>query len=93
MHPTISKAIADRRQLSFLYKGAKRVVEPHTYGQQANGIDALSAWQLSGGSGTGFRMYLIQDMSALIALEAVFAAPRPEYRRTDRRFALIYAEV
>ena len=92
MNELICKAIRETSLLSFTYKGALRWVEPHAYGLQANGSGGLCAWQLGGGSGEGFRFYLISEMQALTA-GGPFKGPRPDYRRADKRFVQIYAEL
>ena len=92
MNATICKAINDVSELGFTYKGVQRWVEPHTYGLQANGREALCAWQTSGGSGDGFRLFLVSEMSAL-APGKPFGSPRPGYNPSDNRFTRIYAEL
>lgn len=92
MTDLICKAIEEVRALGFLYKGVQRWVEPHTYGAQANGKDGVCAWQLSGGSGEGYRLFLKDEISDL-SLGEPFGGPRPGYRRGDRRFEIIYAEL
>lgn len=92
MNDMICKAIWEARLLSFTYKGASRWVEPHAYGRQANGNDSLSAWQLGGGSGEGFRLFLLSELQNL-TLGDPFDGPRPDYRKRDKRFVHIYAEL
>lgn len=93
MHELISKAIEELKLIRFGYKGALRTVEPHSYGRQANGTDALCAWQLSGGSGQEFRLFRTGDVEMLQLLDENFDGPRPGYRRGDRRFVVMHAEL
>lgn len=93
MNVLISKAIAKRRLIRFGYKGALRTVEPHCYGRQANGADALCGWQRSGGSGQAFRLYRCDEIEMVQLVEEDFPEPRPGYRRGDSRFVIIYAEL
>jgi hypothetical protein len=92
MNAMICKAISDRTLLGFTYKGTQRWVEPHTYGVQLNGNEALSASQVTGGSGDGFRLFVIAEMARL-SIGETFIGPRNGYRQGDRRFQAIYAEL
>lgn len=92
MNATICKAISDHAQLVFSYKGVQRWVEPHAYGLQSNGKEALCAWQIAGGSGDGFRLFLVDDMIGL-SIADLFEEPREGYRRGDQRFQPIFAEL
>lgn len=78
--------------LGFIYKGIQRWVEPHTYGRQPNGKDGLCAWQVTGNSGDGYRMFFVSDATGL-ALGENFSGPRPGYHLRDQRFQDIYAEL
>ena len=91
MNMLISKAIAERRLIRFGYKGAVRTVEPHTYGRQTNGADALCGWQLSGGSGQEFRLFRCDEIEMLHLMDGNFHDARPGYRRGDSRFVVTYA--
>lgn len=93
MNMLISKAIAERRLIRFGYKGSVRVVEPHTYGRQANGVEALCAWQLSGGSAQQFRLFRCDEIGNVQILDENFSAPRPGYRQRDPRFVAVHAEL
>ncbi len=92
MDITICKAINEGRLLGFFYKGVQRWVEPHTYGLQISGKEALCAWQTTGGSGEGFRLFLKGDMDSLVVGDP-FDGPRAGYHRGDRRFHVIHAEL
>jgi len=80
MNMLISKAIPERRLIRFGYKGSARVVEPHTYGPQANGAEALRAWQLSGGSAEQFRLFRCDEIESVQLMDDIFSAPSPGYR-------------
>lgn len=92
MNDLICKAIAETRVLGFDYKGVQRWVEPHSYGAQPNGKEGVCAWQLTGGSGEGYRMFLTADIAGL-SMGDTFDGPRPGYHRGDQRFQIIYAEL
>ena len=93
MNRTIINAIEGRLLLTFKYKGTTRVAEPHTYGVQHNGIESLSAWQLSGGSGQDFRLYILHEMTMIEPQNQTFDDERPSYQKGDRRYANIFAEL
>jgi hypothetical protein len=84
MEDAICKAIAERKVISFSYKGQRRTVEPHLVGYNKSGALALSAWFLRGGSesneGEGWRVYMVSEMSSLDALAERFDGPRPGYK-------------
>jgi len=93
MNALIRKAVEEQRLIRFGYKGAVRTVEPHSYGRQGNGSDALCAWQVAGGSGQEFRLFRTDEMEMLQLLDENFDGPRPGYRRGDSRFAMMHAEL
>lgn len=93
MNQTIYKAIAESRLLRFWYKGSCRVAEPHTYGERQRGGQGLCAWQLSGGSGEDFRLFILDEMSRIECLEERFPGARAGYQRGDGQFSMIYAEL
>lgn len=92
MNDLIGKAIVERHTLGFTYKGVQRWVEPHTYGVQPNGREGVCAWQLAGGSGDGYRLFLVEEMAGL-SIGEPFDGPRPNYHRGDQRFRIIFAEL
>ncbi|WP_157052021.1 hypothetical protein [Qipengyuania citrea] len=69
--------------ISFNYKDAVRVVEPHLVGVNTKGNSCLSAFQISGGSGQSFRSYLFDEMSGLEVSDEEFSGPRPGYNPDD----------
>lgn len=80
----ICQAIADFKILEFTYQGAHRTVEPHLLGYDGDGDLTLSAWQLLGGSGSGFRDFHVSKLFALYIGQHTFAGPRPGYNRSDK---------
>lgn len=93
MNDLIRKAIGERRLISFVYKQATRLVEPHAFGRQRNGTDAFCGWQVAGGSDEAFRLFRLDEITAISLLDEEFADARSGYSRGDRRFVLIYAEL
>lgn len=93
MNQVIIDAISGTKVLAFQYKGQVRHVEPHTYGRLNNGHEALCAWQIAGGSGQDYRLFLISDISFASISPDAFGGPRPGYHRGDQRFSQIFAEL
>jgi hypothetical protein len=93
----ICHAIGERSLLMFGYRGTVRVVEPHLYGRNTAGHDALSAWMRPGWSRTdpegGWRMFLAADLEAVSVLPDGFAGPRPEYNPADPHFVEVYCQL
>jgi hypothetical protein len=87
---TICEAIRSRNLIQFFYsEGAApgdRVVEPHMVAYNKKNVLALSAWYLSGTSGSqegpGWREYLLESISNVVILPETFSAPRPTYNPT-----------
>lgn len=85
----ICGAIGSRNVIRFYYQGGSepgfREVEPHQVGYTKAGRLALSGWYLSGasksGTGPGFKLYLLDEISGLEVLPTQFAGPRPEFVR------------
>lgn len=93
----ITDAIGHRHLLTFRYDGFLRIVEPHTYGTDRKGHEALRAYQVSGGSDSGesvgWKIFHVGDMRGLSTLPDSFSGPRPGYKRGDRAFAVIRAQL
>ena len=94
---TISSAIHDRHLLSFTYDGFPRVVEPHCCGTDKKGHPALRAYQVQGGSESGeyvgWKLFHIREIRQLTILPGKFPVPRPDYKRNDKGFLRIDAQI
>lgn len=100
MHDSIiCDALRRRRHLRFYYKDhlSPTVVEPYTYGDNKAGHPVLSAWLVSGETHDVtppfWRLYRVDEMQVVEALESSFAQNRPGYKPQDSRFALIRCRV
>lgn len=97
MDAAIIKAIQDRRILIFNYRGSPREVEPHAYGVNTVGHEALSCFQVAGSSSTGtprdWKTLLVSEMSLLTMTDQTFPGPRPDYVRDSKMFTRIYAQL
>lgn len=93
----IPTAIHNKQLLSFTYDGYSRTVEPHTYGVDTKGHRALRAYQVGGGSDsgefTGWKIFHVNEMRGLSTLPAQFAGPRHGYKRGDKAFSAIHAQL
>jgi hypothetical protein len=76
----LRQAIAERRQITFMLDGCRRVGEPHDYGIHA-GMPRLFFYQTDGasrsGSALGWRWATVAKISHLQLLDRTFAGPRP----------------
>lgn len=93
----ITSAIRARQLLSFNYDGFARTVEPHTYGIDKKGQNALRAYQVSGGSESGeyvgWKLFHVSQICGLSVLQQTFSSPRPKYKKGDTAFVTIQAEL
>jgi hypothetical protein len=90
---TIYEAIGDRRVLAFSYKGQARTAEPYIVGYDGNSKLVLSAVQLSGGSGTGFRSFSVDELSSVAKTGRKFHGTHPDYNPHDPYFMHILKQV
>lgn len=90
---TIYESIDQRRVLSFLYKGVERTAEPYIVGYDGRLNLVLSAVQISGGSGSGFRSYRVDGLSDLAATRLHFSGTHPDYNPRDPYFTRILRQV
>ncbi len=90
---TLCRAIRGRRHVLFVYDHIARAVEPHIVGLDHGGQVLLSAWQLLGGSGQGFRSFHVAEISQLTVSDTRFAGPRPEYNPDHNIFAEVLCQL
>jgi hypothetical protein len=93
----ICQAIAERRLLMFGYGDAVRVVEPHLYGLNTAGHEALSAWLRPGLSRAdpegGWRMFLVDQLRGAQLLPETFEGPRPDFNPNDQHFTQAFCRL
>jgi hypothetical protein len=89
----ICRAVAERRRLSFAYKGSRRLVEPYILGTDADGALLLSAVQFAGGSGRGFRSFVVAQIASLSVTQERFFGNHPDYNPRDRLFARVLCQI
>jgi hypothetical protein len=97
MHPTIIEAIKQRRVLSVSYDGLPRKVEPHIYGINSAGHEALSCYQVEGGSASGnpegWKMLLVSKLDKAILTELTFTPRTSPSPWADKPMRQVYAQV
>lgn len=84
----ICEAIEKRLEVSIVYSGSQRAVEPHILGYNAKGALILSAWQASGGSGQGWRDFFVDKIASITLGQTHFLA-RPGYNSDDSTLSQI----
>ena len=89
MNTKICWCIGNRDVITFNYKGHPRRVEPYLLGYDKDGGLTLSAWQLSGGSGTGWRNFHVSKISGIATTAYNFSQTRQGYNRYDSTMSQI----
>jgi predicted DNA-binding transcriptional regulator YafY len=89
----IREAILKRRRLSFTYGGGTRIVDPYILGVDDEGRLLLSAVQVSGGSGAGFRTFRVDAIAAPAVTDQKFFGNHPDYNPRDRLFAHVLCQI
>jgi len=75
--------IRRKEVIMFMYADSLRVVEPHLLGRDESGDLTLSAWQLSGATGSGWRDYHVEKMTSIDATNRSFKNARPGFNPND----------
>lgn len=89
MNQTILLAVQNMQTLRFRYHNEMRVVEPHCYGVDGKGHEAIRAFQLGG---KGWRLFHVAEIQGLSSGGQGFQVRR-EYKRNDSAMDRIYAQV
>ena len=90
---TLETAIRNKRVIMFTYKYSLRTVEPHLLGISNTGVLTLSAYQLLGGSGQGWRDFHIGKIHGITTTGQSFVQPRLGYNPFDTTMSQILARV
>lgn len=89
---TITDAIRRKRMLHLDYHGKSRTVIPHVLGYAGAGQLSLSAYQVSG-TGNGWRMFHLDEVSKVESTGTGFSRPRHDYNPNDPAFDKIVARL
>jgi predicted DNA-binding transcriptional regulator YafY len=96
MNQAIVEAIQNKKQLIVEYKGAARVVEPHTFGNDKKGALKLRAFQTNDKNDPakveGWRLFNVTDITGLRTLDEEFVT-RPGYNTNDVVFQDVLAKL
>lgn len=91
------EAIAKSRRLALTYAGHDRVVEVHVAGHARQGEPLMRAWQVRGGSESGepvgWKMFRMEDVTALRLTDERSLAPRPDYEPHDPAIVRIVCQI
>jgi hypothetical protein len=87
MNQSICDAIRNRKVLRLVYGWGHRIVEPHAYGINEKDHELLRCFQTSGESKSnepiGWKIFRVDEINQLSALDQSFASARPGYKRGD----------
>ncbi|BCJ70673.1 hypothetical protein CS0771_02170 [Catellatospora sp. IY07-71] len=95
---TLRAAIAQRRVVTFFYKGYSRSVIPMAVGQSRDNTWMLRGQQVAGGSSSGGtsidapKLFKIAEVMDIAVSNDTFAVPS-QYRPGDSAFVVIEAEL
>lgn len=89
VHDVLCQAIKARAMVRFRYRSRWRTAEPHIVGYDHEGAALLSAWQLGGGSGTGFRSFRLDMLTEIAIVPQTFEGPRKGYNPRDPHLARV----
>lgn len=84
MKKLICDAIKNKSILKLRYNNSIRTCEPHLLGYDSTNDLTLSAWQLTGQSGEGWRDYHVSKASGISITEKSFATARADYNQKDK---------
>ena len=96
MNADLVRAIEEKRLVEFVYKTARRIVEPHDYGIRG-GEETLLGYQLSGrkdsGAVRGWREFKLMKLGQLRVLERTFPGSRADSAQHHRAWDVLFARV
>lgn len=97
MNQHIIFAIRSKHVLRLQYKSFVRIVEPHAFGFDTNGVAMLRCFQTAGGSTANAPAdWKMLDVAEILGLELTgetFNGPRPGYKFNDEAMVKITAQI
>lgn len=97
MYRTIIEAIKQRRVLNVFYDGHNRSVEPHIYGINSAGHEAVSCYQVGGGSASGnpegWKMLLTSKLDRADLTNEIFTPRTSPSPWADKPMRHVYEHV
>jgi|BioPla2DNA2_1021312.scaffolds.fasta_scaffold11721_6 hypothetical protein len=92
----LCNAIKKRSQISIVYDGKVRIVDPYLVGINKKGNEALRAYQVGGYSSSGnlpaWRLYLLKNINSVEILDTSFKI-HPQYNPNDKDMVQISCRV
>ena len=90
-------AIRDKRVITMVYAGHRRIVEPYIHGNTSAGIEVLLGFQRQGGSTSGYRSswrtFHVAKISCLELTNIAFLFQQESYHPTAREVSTIHCQV
>lgn len=95
MNATLVNAIKKMKMLELRYHGYSRLVEPHAYGCDKDGVEILRCYQTSGGSNSGenvgWKLLKVREALSLHEIETTFSLRR-DYKRNDKAMIQFFVQ-
>lgn len=94
LNQALVRSIQKRFPLEIKYNGEKRVIEPHTFGQNSRGNDVVTAYQTNDNDGdTGWRVFLKEDIEDFMEIVDTNFEVREGYNPEDQSIQKIYEKI
>lgn len=93
----IENAIKNLNLLIFQYQGYPQTIEPHIFGVDDRGRHAVLGYEVTEvgqlDKSRGWRFFYLSEMFGLSVSSTKFNGPRSGYKRSDKRFRRIIAQI
>jgi hypothetical protein len=97
MNHVIIQAIQEKKCIEFTYDHIIRTVEPYTYGITKNDHELVRCYQIKGNHSSlkhhDWCLFDVNEIKSLSLSEESFSGSRIEYKKGDKVFRTIYAEI
>ncbi len=87
--PILCDAIRQRRQIRFIYKSFRWMVEPYLLGYSPDGDMVLNGWVVSHRHETGWQQFHVPLMSNVVLMQKRFLRARYDYNPYDKSIAQV----
>lgn len=94
----VDRAITQRREIEFVYKGLSRVVQPAAHGFHiSTGNEVLRGYQIAGRSSSRtvplWDLFSIGKIEGLQVTERIFVEDPPEYKKGDAHMGRMISQL
>lgn len=94
MNQVIVEAILNKKRLVVTYNGTERLVEPHAYGLDKNGLGKLRVYQVSETTEhKGWRLLNEDSITELKQADETFAGAQTGYSKDDKHIPNIFVQL